>query len=189
MKKILLVAAMAIVSAGASAQSFDNVFVMVGAGANLYSDGAVTKGSGASFAADFSVGKWFTPASGARLQWAGVSAKGWGGSTAKSFGYNAIHADYLWNISNTIFGEDDRLWSFVPFAGPGLVIGSAGKPECRFALTGGLLNKIRFTDKIDFNLEFRAVTVPGKPFPGTPLGGKLLGRTMASTTVGVTYNF
>jgi hypothetical protein len=186
MKKIFLAAVMATLSAGAFAQSFDNVYVSVGGGANVYSDARLSKGAAAGFALDLSVGNWFTPVSGARLQYSGVAAKGFSGIGADKFGFNAIHVDYTWNLSNMIGGEKDRLWSFIPFAGPGVVIGSKGY-GARFALAGGLINKVRLTDNLDANLELRAVGI-AKPFPGAAVG-KIAGRTVTSATIGLSYNF
>jgi len=188
MKKFFLVAAMAAISFGASAQGFDEVFVSVGGGVNVYSDAGLGKGAGTSGALDLSVGNWFTPASGARLQYAGLSTKGWAGVGADKFGFSAIHADYLWNISNTIGGEKDRFWSFVPFAGLGVAIGSpAGNSGSRFALAGGLINKVRICPSLDANLELRALGV-AKPFEGATVG-KIQGRAVASATVGLSYKF
>jgi hypothetical protein len=177
---------MATLSLGAFAQGNGNWFASVGGGVNVYSDAGLSKGAANSFALDLSVGKWLTPASGARLQYAGVAAKGFSGIDADKFGFNAIHVDYLWNISNTIGGEKDRLWSFIPFAGPGVVMGSSGY-GARFALAGGLLNKIRLTESLDANLEFRAVGI-ANTFPGATVG-KFKGRTVASTTIGLSYSF
>jgi hypothetical protein len=182
----MLVAVMATLSLGAFAQGNGNWFASVGGGVNLYSDGAVSKGAGASFALDLSVGNWFTPASGARIQWAGMSAKGFSGIKADKLGFNTLHVDYLWNISNTIGGDVDRLWSFIPFAGPGVVMSPKGYGS-RFALAGGLLNRVALSDVLDFNLEFRAVGMT-KPFTGAQVG-KFQGRVMTSATVGVSYNF
>jgi hypothetical protein len=186
MKKIMLVAAMATLSLGAFAQGSGNWFASVGGGFNLYSDGGLTDGPATSFALDLSVGNWFTPASGARLQWAGMTAKGFSGINADKFGFNTIHVDYLWNLSNTVGGEKDRLWSFVPFAGPGVVMGSKGFGS-RFGLAGGLLNRIRLSDNLDANIELRGVRI-FKAFPGYAVN-KFRRSTMTSATVGLSYSF
>lgn len=185
MKKVILAAVMAVFALGASAQGFHNVFVSVDGGVNIYSGG----GAKAAWATDLSVGNWFSPASGARVQFDMGSAKKWGYNADKKFGFSAIHADYLWNISNTIGGARvDRLWSFVPFVGLGAGFGSpAGKTQTRFAVAGGLLNKVRLSPALDANLEVRAVAVEN-PFNGVAMG-KIKGRTIGSITVGLTYNF
>ncbi len=188
MKKIMLVAIMATLSLSAFAQGNGNWFASVGGGVNVYSDGTLGKGPAAAFALDLSAGKWFTPASGARLQWAGISAKNWGGNNGDKLGLNTIHVDYLWNISNTIGGEKDRLWSFVPFAGVGMSFASIdGSGASKFGFAGGLLNQIRVSDRLDVNLEARAIAVT-KPFDGVS-AGKIAGRAVGSITVGLGYNF
>jgi opacity protein-like surface antigen len=185
MKKIMLVAVMATLSLGAFAQGNGNWFASVGGGVNIYSDAAITDGPRSSFALDLSAGKWFTPASGARLQYAGVSAKGWGGHTSDKLGFSAVHADYLWNISNTIGGEKDRLWSFVPFAGIGMAFGGGNSS---FGFAGGLLNQIRVSDCLDVNLEMRGIRTT-KRFDGVTVESGFRARTVASVTVGIGYNF
>ena len=165
----------------------DNLFVSFGGGLNLYADGAIGKGPGMAPALDLSLGKWLTPVSGVRLGWAGVSAKHWGGSKSDKFPLNTVHADYLWNASATIWGyRSERLWSFIPFAGPGVAFGApAGKTHIRFAVAGGLLNKVRLSKSLDANLELRAVMAPNRF--DTVGGGKITGRTVGSITVGLSY--
>lgn len=183
MKKLILAASMVVFSMTSFAQG-DEWFASVGGGVNIYSDGGISKGAASSFALDLSAGKWFTPASGARLQYAGFSADGLSGNTAKTHGFSAVHVDYLWNISNTIGGEKDRLWSFVPYAGVGMAFGNS---QSKFALAGGLLNRVRLTDNLDANLEVRAV-MPTARFNGA-VSDKALGRTVGAVTVGLGYSF
>jgi len=187
MKKLILAASMVAFSLTSFAQGGE-WFASVGGGVNVYSDGGLSKGAGSSFALDLSAGKWFTPASGARLQYAGVSADGFAGNKAAGHGFNTIHADYLWNISNTIGGEKDRLWTFIPYAGFGTTFGKVGaKSQGRFALAGGLVNRVRVSESLDANLELRAVGVTGT-FDGARVG-KFRGRSMTSITVGLGYKF
>lgn len=191
MKKTILVAILATFALGANAQAFDNMFISVGAGTNIYSDRGQSKGgANASFAADLSVGNWFTPAVGARVQWAGVSANKWNGLSS-NVGLNTIHADFLWNLSNT-FNATDPVLTFVPFVGvgPAFVSPKGYDSQTKFAIMGGLLNQVRLSDALDLNLELRGMRI-GSSLKGVPDNGVSAFRRkcVASITVGLTYNF
>lgn len=63
------------------------------------------------------IGKWFTPAIGARVSWQGGRFKDGG---LQSHDYRFYHADLLWNVASRL--QDDgqtQRWSVVPFVGLG----------------------------------------------------------------------
>ncbi len=215
MKKTLLLAALVMLSLGAFAQkgdkgpfvtgkAFDHWFISVGGGVNIYAgefDSEAKIGKRLAPALDVSLGKWFTPAVGARLQYSGLSAKGAtvagapfaGGAInnrylSEKFNVNFIHADFLWNISSAIGGQrSDRFWEFIPFAGFGGAVASAnGNDNMELALTAGLTNKIRITDALSANLELRGMMV-NQRFDGTSGGSRVEG--MGTTTLGLSYKF
>ncbi len=216
MKKTLLLATLVMLSPGAFAQkgdkgpfvtgkAFDNWFISVGGGVNIYAgeyDSEAAIGKRLAPALDVSLGKWFTPAVGARLQYSGLSAKGatvadapfaGGGAIgnrylSEKFNVNFIHADFLWNISSAIGGQRiDRFWEFIPFAGFGGAVASANdNNNAELAFTAGLTNKIRITDALSANLELRGMMV-NQRFDGTSGGSRLEG--MGTTTLGLTYKF
>lgn len=222
MKKITLVALLATFSLGAFAQGGergpfltnkfgDNWFISAAGGVNVYygeSDKAVKFGKRMAPALDISLGKWITPAIGARLMYSGLSAKGGSlypnapfvvGSLLKGkkgnyypekFGVTYIHADVLWNASTTFGGyKAHRRWEFIPFAGFGPAIGKATKNSLKnktheFAFTAGLLNKIRLTSALSLTLEARGMLVK-QTFDGVR-GGKR-GEGMGTVTAGLSY--
>ncbi len=216
MKKTFLLAALAMLSLGASAQkgekgpfitgkAFDNWFISAGGGANIYFgefDSEAKLGKRLAPALDVSLGKWFTPEVGARLQYSGLSAKGatvagarFAGSDvvgnsylSEKFNVNFVHADFLWNISSAIGGQrSDRFWEFIPFTGFGAAFASDNDhKDAELAFTAGLTNKIRVTDALSVNLEMRGMMV-NQRFEGTSGGTKLEG--MGATTLGLTYKF
>ena len=193
----------------------DNWFISVGGGGNVYygeADKSVKFGKRMAPALDIALGKWITPSVGVRLEYSGLKGKGGhpyqnapfvvptskktgvGTYYPKSFKYTFIHADFLWNISTAFGGyKDFRRWEFIPFAGFGPAIAATTKnavnPKSKIrelALTAGLINKVRLTGALDFNLELRGMLVK-QTFDGV-VGGRR-GEGMATVTAGLTYKF
>lgn len=123
---------------------WDNWFVSAGVGANFFYDDS---NWGTGFAFDVNVGKWFTPEWGARVGGNGISK----GNNDK-FGY--IHADAMWNISNTIGGyKPSRIWNFVPYAHYGLMVDNGKEIAGGFGLYN-IIN-VRSWNRVDFFLDVR----------------------------------
>ncbi len=220
MKKITLVALLAAFSLSAFAQGGergpfltnrfgDNWFIAAAGGVNVYfgeSDGYVKFGKRMAPALDVALGKWFTPAVGARLEYSGLKAKGGSpyagapfvvGSVLtgkgdhsyfpKKFNYTFIHADFLWNISSAFGGyKETRFWEFVPFAGFGPAIAAKTEGEKHkireFGFTAGLINKLRLGNRVDLNIEARGMLVK-QIFDGVSGGRR--GEGMLSVTAGL----
>jgi outer membrane protein OmpA-like peptidoglycan-associated protein len=189
----------------------DNWFISAAGGINVYygESDKLAKSKRIAPALDIALGKWFTPAIGARLEYSGLSAKGAANHLRAPFTYAPkkggtfnyfpekfrvayIHADFLWNASTSFGGyKEYRRWEFIPFAGFGPAIASTvkdnlnGKAKIReFAFNAGLLNKIRLTPGMDLNLEFRGMLVK-QTFDGTS-GGKR-GEGMGTITAGLSF--
>lgn len=189
---------------------FDNWFISAGGGVNVLYGEQDTKASigyRMSPALDLSIGKWITPTIGVRAQYAGLSAKGvtsnptlakfvdgasseYSGYSDEKFNFFNIHGDLLWNISNTIGGyRADRTWDFIPFIGAGYA--RSWKEDVNpvykeAAVSTGILNNIRLSDAVDFNIEFRVLLVNGR-FDGYEVGQGI--EEIPSLTVGFGYNF
>lgn len=216
MKKITLVALLATFSLSVFAQGGergpfltnrfqDNWFISAAGGVNVYvgeNDGVAKFGKRLAPALDVSLGKWFTPAVGARVMYSGLQAKGASifadapfvtgynsqGYFNEKFNYSFIHADFLWNASSTFGGyKETRFWEVIPFAGFGPAIaGVVEGPKNRivdFAFAAGILNKIRLGNRVDLNLEARGMLVK-QNFDGVVGGRK--GEGLASVTAGLT---
>ena len=215
MKKITLVALLATFSLSVFAQGGekgpfltnrfqDNWFISVAGGVNVYvgeADGSADFGKRLAPALDVAVGKWITPAIGARLAYSGLQGKGAApyasapfvignenGVFTEKFNYTFVHADALWNASTTFGGyKETRFWEFIPFAGFGpAMAGTVEGPRNRildFGFTAGLLNKIRLGNRVDLNLEARGMLIK-QSFDGVSGGFK--GEGMASVTAGLT---
>lgn len=181
----------------------DNWFVGVGLGMNLFEgdyDNKASFGNRIAPALDISAGKWITPYSGMRLQYSGMKAKGMTlkegkfaikskkGYYTKDFNVMNLHVDYLWNVTNGLWGFDkERLWNLIPYAGFSLLHASGKRGSTNeFGMSLGFLNTFRLTDKIDLTLEARQILVKDA-FDDIVSGKNLDGMT--SFTVGVSYKF
>jgi outer membrane protein OmpA-like peptidoglycan-associated protein len=188
---------------------FDNWFISAGGGVQvLYGehDNVASFGKRLTPAVDFSLGKWITPSIGLRGQVAGFSAKGlvanpaarfiegpsadYPGYYDEKFSFFNIHGDLLWNISSTIGGyKADRIWEFIPFLGVGYAKSWKENVNPTYKEAGastGIINKIRLSDAVNFNIELRALLVNDR-FDGFEIGQGI--EEIVSATVGFTYNF
>ena len=153
-------------SAQAQGRFTDNTFAVVAGGVN-YSTPKIAKPEtwgGIGIAADLQVGKWWNPSLGTSIGWQGAVGKAavdLGVPAGTSYAIHYINAKVLWNISNTIGGEKDRLWNFIPYAHAGLLIQAKDGSFPGFG--GGLLNQIRLNDRIGLTLDLRALVYHRAP--------------------------
>ena len=186
---------------------FDNWFISAGGGVNVYMGTADSKakfGDRMAPAVTASIGKWITPSVGIRLSYWGLKAKGaslgyakyseprslkTNGYAVEKFNFMNIHADFMWNLSSALGGyKEHRFWEFVPFGGFGYAESSKsgrGKDQ-EFAMTAGLINKIRLSRAVNVNWEINGLMVKNT-FDG--VRGKKKVEGMIGTTLGLTYNF
>jgi outer membrane protein OmpA-like peptidoglycan-associated protein len=180
---------------------FDNWFISAGVGGNVYfgeSDADLSLGDRIAPALDLSLGKWMTPTTGFRFQYAGITAKGKGianyhfanSSGDEKFNVMNLHADFLFNLSNIISGyRTDRFWDLVPYIGVGWAKSWKDDVDPEYneaAPSFGLINKFRLSDALDLNLEVRGMYV-NERFDGVK-GGRS-GEGMGSATIGFSYKF
>jgi outer membrane protein OmpA-like peptidoglycan-associated protein len=190
---------------------WDNWFIGLGGGVNMYfgsDDQKANFGDRIAPAVDVNFGKWFTPTLGLRIGYSGFQAKGVslvddapyidgpinGNLYPEKFYNFNIHGDLLWNISNAISGyRENRFWDFVPFIGFGWARNYTGgiakfeNQSNQFAVTYGLLNKLRLGGVIDLTIEARFMTVKSE-FDGVKGNSKTGLEGMASLTAGLTFN-
>jgi len=143
----------------------DNWFIGAGVGASMYIGGFNSSfGARIRPTVDINFGKWFTPAIGARIDFniAPMYREKVYGSWHK-FTYWNLHADFLWNLSNTFGGyKETRVYQVIPFVGAGYAQNSGTSirmVERGFALNGGIINKFRVSNRIDLNLEISATAL------------------------------
>ncbi len=185
--------------------AFDNIFIGAGGGVtyllNGYNVGNFT--NKLFLGIDISLGKWFTPNLGVRLQANGMYAGGYTVGTGlfakyptlssdelsrSSFHVRMLHGDFLLNLSNVISGyREDRFWDFIPFVGFGYAGTSAKDSRVNsFAGYVGLLNTLRVTNWFDFTIEAKYMLAPGT-FDGEPYGTNSIDG-LAMVTAGVSFN-
>ena len=183
---------------------FDNWFFSVGGGAQvLFGDQSDLGKFGKRFAPalNVSIGKWFTPGLGLRLQYSGLQSKSFSsepsayskphmlseGYYQDKFNYMNLHGDILFNISNMLAGYNpDRIYDAVPFVGFGFAH-SYDKPHLNsLAFNFGLINTFHVADAWDLNLELYGMGAENK-FDGKTLNKGL--DVMLGASVGVTYKF
>lgn len=185
----------------------DNWFFSVGGGAQIYVgeyDHKLEFTKRLMPAFDISLGKWFTPVIGARIQYSGIQSKGLTDATGKfreggiykqnlyieKFNSTNLHGDFLFNASNQFMGyKEDRFYQVVPFIGVGWA--HAWKDGVQYTkdeitLTGGVINKFRINEALDFNVEIRGMLV-NERFDG--IVGDRFGEGIGTATIGITYKF
>lgn len=183
-----------------------NWFVSAGAGTQMFfgdhSD-IMKMGDRISPALDVAVGKWFTPGLGIRLMYSGMQIKNVTGingphSTGKpyagkndvheqKFNFMNFHGNVMFNLSNLIYGEDEkRVWNLIPYVSAGWML-TTDKPSGKnISFGAGVLNKFRLSKSLDLNLDTRAV-VFSDHFNGDVLGNKQDG--LFTMTLGLSYKF
>ena len=190
---------------------WSNWFVSVGGGAQVYfgnHDKQADFGDRLSGALDVAVGKWFTPGIGVRFMYSGLTVKGatQKGALAHStgedvpgkggngywlekqkFNYFNFHFDALFNLSNLLFGYNEkRVYNLSAYGGLGVMKVSEEPSATDISAHFGLLNSFRLSSALDLNLDLRG-TMVNDEFDGEP-GGRG-GEGMFTATIGLTYKF
>ena len=182
-------------------KAFDNTFIGIAGGVNsvVPSVRAPKNWGNIGLAVDVNFGKWWTPAIGMRLGYHGLWDKAkiafqnpaMTGDTR--FGFHYVHADALWNISNSIAGyKETRFWNFVPYATMGVLDITAGvnpfkkgaKNNLEYAAGVGLLNVLRLGKRVNLTIDLMALVGRGAAY--TNGAGKFL--ILPSATAGLQFN-
>lgn len=101
------------------------------------------------------VGKWFTPAVGARINYSGLKFKDAQLSTQE---YHYVHADLLWNVLGGRYARQEQMrWSLAPFAGVGL-LHHATNGHNPFAVSYGVQGQYRINKRVSAMLEISGMT-------------------------------
>ena len=176
-------------------KAFDNTFIGIGVGVNSVIGSTISPATWGKigFAGALDFGKWWTPAIGARIGYQGITNK----SNEKvafvggeRFFQHYVHADVLWNISNTIGGyKETRLWNFVPYATMGVLDVNKkaffGIENLEYAAGVGLLNVIRLSDRINLTIDLKELVGRGHAY--TNKAGYFVG--LPTALVGLNFNF
>lgn len=185
---------------------WSNWFFSIGGGAEATfgdNDSAGSFGKRISPALNVSVGKWFTPGLGLRLQYSGLQARGFtydagadyvkgtqlkDGYYKQRFDYMNLHGDVMFNL-NALFGgyNQHRVYEIIPYVGAGFTHNYSKPHREALSVNAGIINKFRISNAIDINLELSAMGVEDK-FDGE-VGGDHGYDGVLSATVGLTYRF
>ena len=185
---------------------WSNWFFSIGGGAEATfgdNDSAGSFGKRISPTLNVSVGKWFTPGLGLRLQYSGLQARGFtydagadyvkgtqlkDGYYKQRFDYMNLHGDVMFNL-NALFGgyNQHRVYEIIPYVGAGFTHNYSKPHREARSVNAGIINKFRISNAIDINLELSAMGVEDK-FDGE-VGGDHGYDGVLSATVGLTYRF
>ena len=185
---------------------WSNWFFSIGGGAEATfgdNDKAGSFGKRISPTLNVSVGKWFTPGLGLRLQYSGLQARGFtydagadyvkgtqlkDGCYKQRFDYMNLHGDVMFNL-NALFGgyNQHRVYEIIPYVGAGFTHNYSKPHREALSVNAGIINKFRISNAIDINLELSAMGVEDK-FDGE-VGGDHGYDGVLSATVGLTYRF
>ena len=185
---------------------WSNWFFSIGGGAEATfgdNDSAGSFGKRISPTLNVSVGKWFTPGLGLRLQYSGLQARGFtydagadyvkgtqlkDGYYKQRFDYMNLHGDVMFNL-NALFGgyNQHRVYEIIPYVGAGFTHNYSKPHREALSVNAGIINKFRISNAIDINRELSAMGVEDK-FDGE-VGGDHGYDGVVSATVGLTYRF
>ena len=185
---------------------WSNWFFSIGGGAEATfgdNDSAGSFGKRISPTLNVSVGKWFTPGLGLRLQYSGLQTRGFtydagadyvkgtqlkDGYYKQRFDYMNLHGDVMFNL-NALFGgyNQHRVYEIIPYVGAGFTHNYSKPHREALSVNAGIINKFRISNAIDINLELSAMGVEDK-FDGE-VGGDHGYDGVLSATVGLTYRF
>ena len=185
---------------------WSNWFFSIGGGAEATfgdNDSAGSFGKRISPTLNISVGKWFTPGLGLRLQYSGLQARGFtydkgadyvkgaelkDGYYKQRFDYMNLHGDVMFNL-NALFGgyNQHRVYEIIPYVGAGFTHNYSKPHREALSVNAGIINKFRISNAVDINLELSAMAAEDK-FDGE-VGCDHGYDGVLSATVGLTYRF
>ena len=130
------------------------------------------------------VGKWFTPAIGARAAYQGMWLHD---SQGAGQNYHAVHADLMWNLLGGKYGRQEQVrWSLSPFIGVG-VLHNATLGCNPFAFSYGLQGEYNLSRRVSFVMELSGMTT-FQNFDGYGKANRL-GDNMLTLTAGFSFRF
>lgn len=161
-------------------------------------------------AIDLMLGKWFSPLAGVRLGYQGVILSQWGREPGdhvivgegeykgesrfkERFGYQYVHADFLWNLNSTVAGYNERrVYEAIPYVHMGSFLSYDVVSAISQRYVGilnmaggvGLLNNFRVGERAHAYIDLRALRTSGKV-----TGDAAAGATFVATaTAGLSYD-
>ena len=143
-------------------RAFDNTWIGLGAGwnagLNLQNTTGIPFAQGiGGLAVDVSLGKWWTPFIGGRINWLGLANNVLGkDGVPLNPQQHFITGDLLWSLTDTFWGyKETRVWNVAPYVSGGLAITPVADAEWIYG--GGILNRFYLSNRVDLLLDFRAM--------------------------------
>ena len=104
-----------------------------------------------------SIGKWFTPSVGGRLNYGGMQFNDCNNSSQD---YQYLRADFMWNVLGNLYKDDVHTlarWSVIPYVGVGMLHNkvNAHKP---FAISYGIQGQYHLSPRIAVTAEIGNMT-------------------------------
>ena len=128
------------------------------------------------------VGKWFTPAIGARAAYQGMWLCDSGNANQN---YHYVHADLMWNLLGGKYVRQEQVrWSLSPFIGVGL-LHNATLGINSFAFSYGLQGEYNLSRRVSFVMELSGMTT-FQDFDGYGKANRL-GDNMLTLTAGFSF--
>lgn len=144
----------------------DNWFISVAGGASILMgdyNGNADFVNRLNFAPQLSIGKWYSPILGFRVQFNGGVLHGFTGDNAEFMQHNkyvAGHVDLLWDITNLWAPyREDKVFHLIPWVGLGYAQRFKNQGFSRSespSLNGGILTAFRLSKRVDLNIEVQA---------------------------------
>lgn len=128
------------------------------------------------------VGKWFTPAIGARIGYQGMWLRD---SESVNQNYHYVHADFMWNLLGKRYAKQEQVrWSLSPFLGVG-VLHNATLGSNPFAFSYGLQGEYNLSRRVSFVMELSGM-MTFQDFDGCGKANRL-GDNMLTLTAGFSF--
>jgi len=128
------------------------------------------------------IGKWFTPAIGARIDYQGMWLRN---SESANQKYHYVHADLMWNVLGRRYGRQERVrWDLSPFLGVGLMH-NATNGRNPFAFSYGVQGQYNISRRVGFVMELSGTTT-FQDFDGYGKANRL-GDNMLTLTAGFSF--
>lgn len=131
------------------------------------------------------LGKWYTPTVGSRINFTGFKLLN---SENQSQDYWGVSADFMWNLSNAIYGNGkETRFGVIPYVGVGMLHNNSAQTN-PFAFSYGVMAQYGLTSRLKLTLEFGGKTT-FSDFDGYGKPNSFGGDNLLSLSAGLSFTF
>lgn len=131
------------------------------------------------------LGKWYTPTVGSRISFNGFKILG---SDNRSQDYWGVSADFMWNLTNTIYGNcSTSRFGVIPYVGVGMLHNKQAQTN-PFALSYGVMAQYGISSRLNLKLEFGGKSTFAD-FDGFGHANSFGGDNILSLSAGLSFTF